>query len=69
MQHDSAPPRQVSSTPIRKIVTGIVLFLFVSVTAVTGYVGAGWSIDDAVYMVIITIFGVGYGEVQPSADG
>lgn len=25
----------------------------------------GWKIDDAIYMVIITIFGVGYGEVRP----
>ena len=65
MQQDSAPPKQTASTPIRKIITGIVLFLFVCVTAVFGYVGAGWSIDDAIYMVIITIFGVGYGEVQP----
>jgi voltage-gated potassium channel len=26
---------------------------------------AGWRLDEAVYMVIITIFGVGYGEVRP----
>ncbi len=25
----------------------------------------GWSFSDALYMVIITIFGVGYGEVRP----
>jgi len=25
----------------------------------------GWDILDAIYMVVITIFGVGYGEVQP----
>jgi voltage-gated potassium channel len=33
--------------------------------AVAGYVTAGWSLGDAIYMVVITIFGVGYGEVQP----
>nr|WP_231295522.1 potassium channel family protein [Gloeocapsa sp. PCC 7428] len=30
-----------------------------------GYVLAGWSLLDAVYMSAITIFGVGYGEVRP----
>lgn len=33
--------------------------------AVVGYVWAGWAWDDAVYMVVITVFGVGYQEVQP----
>ncbi|WP_246114331.1 potassium channel family protein [Rubripirellula tenax] len=54
-----------TSTPFRKIVTGLTLFLFVCVVAVIGYMAAGWKFDDAVYMVIITIFGVGYGEVHP----
>lgn len=53
------------STPIRKIVTGITSFLLICLLAVVGYASAGWPIDDAVYMVIITIFGVGYSEVQP----
>ncbi len=65
MQHDSAPSPKVVSTPLRKIVTGITLFLIVCVAAVIGYVSAGWTVDDAIYMVIITIFGVGYGEVHP----
>lgn len=41
------------------------MFLFVCVVAVIGYMAHGWKIDDAIYMVVITIFGVGYGEVQP----
>lgn len=53
------------STPLRRILTGGVLFLFVCVVAVAGYMTAGWRLDDAVYMVVITIFGVGYGEVRP----
>lgn len=44
---------------------GAVLFALVCVIAVAGYVAAGWRLDDSIYMVIITIFGVGYGEVKP----
>lgn len=54
-----------TSGPFRKIVTGIALFLTICVIAVAGYVAAGWKLEDSIYMVIITIFGVGYGEVQP----
>ncbi|MEQ9379773.1 MAG: potassium channel family protein, partial [Pirellulales bacterium] len=53
------------SGPIRKMIAGLTLFLAVCVIAVTGYMSAGWKLDDSIYMVIITIFGVGYGEVQP----
>lgn len=45
--------------------TGVVLFVIICLVAVAGYVSAGWQLMDAVYMVVITIFGVGYGEVQP----
>ena len=33
--------------------------------AVIGYVAAGWQFLDALYMVVITVFGVGYGETRP----
>jgi voltage-gated potassium channel len=39
--------------------------MVICLIAVVGYMSAGWRVTDAVYMVIITIFGVGYGEVQP----
>ncbi|MFI4874397.1 MAG: potassium channel family protein [Blastopirellula sp. JB062] len=45
--------------------TGAILFVLICVVAVIGYVSAGWDWADSIYMVIITIFGVGYGEVQP----
>jgi voltage-gated potassium channel len=48
-----------------RIVTGAVIFALTVVIAVAGYVIAGWTLLDAIYMVVITIFGVGYGEVQP----
>ncbi len=57
--------RYAISTPLRRILIGCVLFLMVCLVAVAGYMAAGWRLDDAVYMVVITIFGVGYGEVQP----
>jgi len=32
-----------------------------------GYLLYGWTLIDAVYMVVITMFGVGFGEVHPVA--
>lgn len=51
--------------PFQRILTGVVLFVLVCVFAVIGYMLAGWELWDSVYMVVITIFGVGYGEVKP----
>ena len=39
--------------------------LLVMAGAVVAYVRAGWSFGDAVYMVIVTVYTVGYGEVHP----
>lgn len=50
---------------LRRILTGALFFAATFALAVTGYVMAGWSILDSVYMVVITTFGVGYGEVRP----
>ncbi len=41
------------------------IVLAVAVTSICGYVVAGWSWGDAIYMVVLTIFSVGYGEVRP----
>lgn len=51
--------------PFRRIIVGLAFFLATCLVAVVGYMIAGWNAMDAVYMVIITIFGVGYGEVHP----
>ncbi len=49
----------------RQMLLGAVVFLGTLAAAVVGYVLLGWELIDAFYMVIITIFGVGYGEVNP----
>ncbi len=51
--------------PKRRLLIGIVSMIVICIVAVFGYVLAGWSWIDACYMVTITIFGVGYGEVHP----
>ena len=44
----------------------IVIFMLVVVTLATlAYMGAGWSFSDASYMVLLTVYTVGYGEVHP----
>lgn len=53
----------------RRIIQGFTFLGFVFAASVFGYVLIGWSPSDAVYMVVITIFGVGYGEVHPVAGG
>ncbi len=44
---------------------GLVVLATTCLASTVGYVLAGWTWLDAAYMVAITIFGVGYGEVQP----
>ena len=65
MNHDDRTRSAAISNPHRKILTGLCLFTGICVVAVIGYMAAGWELADSIYMVIITIFGVGYGEVQP----
>lgn len=49
----------------RRIGFGFAITLLVSFLGVVGYVLHGWPWLDSLYMVVITIFGVGYGEVHP----
>ncbi|MGB2926869.1 MAG: potassium channel protein [Limnothrix sp.] len=51
--------------PFRRIVTGSILFVLTVIVAVLGYMFFGWTVLESFYMVVITIFGVGYGEVKP----
>ena len=51
--------------PTRNLVYGLSFLAGVFVLGVIGYLLAGWNWSDAVYMVVISIFTVGYGEVRP----
>lgn len=48
-----------------KVLPGVAMLVAVFVLAVIAYAVQGWPLHDAFYMVVITIFGVGYGEVLP----
>ena len=57
----------MDATPLAlaRIRRGLLVLAAIVGTAVAGYMIAGWSFLDASYMVVITVFGVGYGEVRP----
>jgi voltage-gated potassium channel len=44
---------------------GALMFLSVIIAGATAYCVEGWKFSDAIYMVIITVFSVGYEEVEP----
>jgi voltage-gated potassium channel len=52
-------------SPLRRILTGASLFAITLVAAVVGYTLIGCPLLDAIYMVVITVFGIGYGEFCP----
>jgi voltage-gated potassium channel len=52
--------------PIRRLLLGICVLVFIVAIGVTGYIVIeGWSFIDALYMTIITITTVGFAEVHP----
>jgi len=52
---------------MRGLYIGGLLFLGVIVVGTIAYRLEGWTLSDAFYMVIITVFSVGYEEVEPVA--
>jgi voltage-gated potassium channel len=52
-------------SPVTPLVNGVIYILIIIVLGTVGYLMAGWSMGDSFYMVIITIFTVGYDEVHP----
>jgi len=63
----SQTPQTHQETPVshRTLRRGASVLAATFVLATCGYVLAGWTWVEAIYMVTITIFGVGYGEVHP----
>lgn len=53
----------------RRILRGVLLLLLLVGVATLVYVRAGFTLVDALYMVVITVFSVGYGEVQELGPG
>lgn len=49
----------------RNLIRGLLFIVAVTALGTAGYTAAGWSVTEAFYMVVITIFSVGYGEVRP----
>lgn len=49
----------------KRLLVGGGFFIAVLLLAVVGYMMAGWNLLDAIYQVVITVFGVGFGEIGP----
>jgi voltage-gated potassium channel Kch len=52
-------------SPVRNLLFGGIFTLSVMILATAAYMVAGWSFRDSIYMVIITIYTVGYSEIRP----
>ncbi len=53
------------ASPVRNLVWGLLYMAVVMISATLSYMAAGWSLGDAAYMVVVTVYTVGYGEVRP----
>ncbi|MES2095820.1 MAG: potassium channel protein [Pseudomonadota bacterium] len=54
----------VLGSPTRNLIAIVIYVLVVVVLATIAYMAAGWSLIDASYMVLLTVYTVGYGEVR-----
>jgi voltage-gated potassium channel len=52
-------------SPVRNLTAGVAYTVTVMIIATAAYMAAGWSFRDAIYMVIVTVYTVGYNEVRP----
>jgi Trk K+ transport system NAD-binding subunit len=53
------------NSPARNLLIAVAYVLCISVLAVALYMASGWGFSDALYMVVLTIFTVGFDEVRP----
>jgi voltage-gated potassium channel len=58
------------SHPFRRLLPATLLLLGIAFLAIIGYAYLeGWTVLESIYMVVITIFTVGYQEVRPLSAG
>lgn len=62
---NSVEPAGLLGSPARNLIFGVGFVLVVVAFATMGYWLAGWPLGDAFYMVIFTVYTVGYGELRP----
>ena len=53
------------ASPARNLLAGVAYVGTVGALAIGGYLANGWDVGDSVYMVVLTIFTVGFDEVRP----
>jgi len=61
----AAQPTGLLGSPLRNLFFGVSFTFIIMVLATVAYRWAGWSLGDAIYMVVVTVYTVGYGEVHP----
>jgi voltage-gated potassium channel len=54
---------------LRRIIGGALFFILILMISTAGYMAAGWNFLDSVYQVVITVFGVGFGEIREMTPG
>jgi voltage-gated potassium channel len=52
-------------SPVRNLTVGVAYTITVMIVATVACMRVGWSFRDAIYVVIVTVYTVGYSEVRP----
>lgn len=55
----------LADSPLRNLGWVVAFVVAVVIASTLAYMHAGWSFAEAIYMVLLTVYTVGYGEVRP----